>query len=229
MQLLRGLRACFDFPSRRRSCWFQVSGARRRNGASNQDARRERHRTSGQSGCPSSDVTVTGRPTRVLVHRPVRPSLPCISQSCGNSRPRRALPGPQAARVAMRAFRRLRLQKAVQSISFSFHNFASTESSAMSGYYSFPSFGALSSNSNGPRWQLRHRHVEQPVRPFQRVWMPVDGSARLIGVYQPQLLWGQPASKLPRGGTTLATIEAAKASRAKHRHGGPNGSVYNLK
>ena len=41
-----GLGACFDFRADSRSCSF--SGARRRNGAPNQDARRERHRTSNQ-------------------------------------------------------------------------------------------------------------------------------------------------------------------------------------
>jgi len=63
-----GLGACFDFPRRCRSCSF--SGARRRNGAPNQDARREWHRTSNQGAhrrYGEADAGIT--PTRsALVH-----------------------------------------------------------------------------------------------------------------------------------------------------------------
>ena len=127
-----GLGACFDFPSRCRSCSFSGArrrngapnmDARRRNGAPNQDARRERHRTSSQGAHRRHGEADEGTctPTRSALIAPglyfakLR-KLP--SQTC----PPRDLRSP--ARGAMRAFRRLRLQKAVQSISFSFHNFA---------------------------------------------------------------------------------------------------------
>lgn len=61
------LGACFDFRADSRSCSF--SGARRRNGAPNQDARREWHRTSNQGAhrrYGEADAGIT--PTRSAVH-----------------------------------------------------------------------------------------------------------------------------------------------------------------